>query len=137
LFRMWEFFLAYSVIASGQGSATCWQILAHPNVYDYNFDRWVDKNESMYGSDDRAGSYDYQPGAEAVLSDKAFTHKTGSSTKSVTKKKSTPKKNRSSTPKKATPKAKSAKKKSTKKKASAKKSRAKTPTRKSSAKKKK
>ena len=46
LFRMWEFFLAYSVIASGQGSATCWQILAHPNVYDYNFDRWVDKNES-------------------------------------------------------------------------------------------
>ena len=137
LFRMWEFFLAYSVIASGQGSATCWQILAHPNVYDYNFDRWVDKNESMYGSDDRAGSYDYQPGAEAVLSDKAFTHKTGSSTKSVTKKKSTPKKKRSSTPKKTTPKAKSAKNKSTKKKASAKKSRAKTPTRKSSAKKKK
>jgi len=105
LFRMWEFFLAYSVIASGQGSATCWQILAHPNVYDYNFDRWVDADESMYGSEERAGTYDYQPGAEAVLSDKAFTHKTGSSNK----------KKRSKTPvKKKTPT--KAKKSSTKKK---------------------
>ena len=101
LFRMWEFFLAYSVIASGQGSATCWQILAHPNVYDYNYDRWVDGKESMYGGEDRAGSYDYQPGAEAVLSEKAFTFK---------------KKSRAKTPAKKTPTA--AKKKTTRAKSS-------------------
>jgi cyclopropane fatty-acyl-phospholipid synthase-like methyltransferase len=95
LFRMWEFFLAYSVIASGQGSATCWQILAHPNVYDYNFDRWVDGKESMYGGEDRTGSYDYQPGAEAVLSDKAFNLKKKSRSRTPAKKKSTPAKKKS------------------------------------------
>ncbi len=109
LFRMWEFFLAYSVIASGQGSATCYQICAHPNVPTYPRDRWVDGDETMYGSDARAGAYDYQPGAEAVLSEKAFTHKTGASStqkkKKSTKRKSTPakptsgkKKSRAKTP---------------------------------------
>lgn len=29
--RIWEFFLAWSVIASRQGSATCYQIVAHKN----------------------------------------------------------------------------------------------------------
>jgi len=128
LFRMWEFFLSYSVIASGQGSATCWQILCHPNVYDYNFDRWVDADESMYGSADRAGTYDYQPGAEAVLSDKAFTHKTGS----ASSKSKSAKKSRSKTPVKKTPVKAKAKKSSTKKK-----TRAKSSGRKSSGRKKK
>jgi cyclopropane fatty-acyl-phospholipid synthase-like methyltransferase len=45
MFRMWEFFLAWSVIASGQCSATCYQLLAHPNVYDYPRDRWVDPRQ--------------------------------------------------------------------------------------------
>lgn len=31
LFRLQEFFLAWSTIASGQSSATCYQILCHPN----------------------------------------------------------------------------------------------------------
>lgn len=113
LFRMWEFFLAYSVIASGQGSATCWQILAHPNVYDYNFDRWVDADESMYGGADRAGSYDYQPGAEAVLSDKAFTHKTSKGKKKSAQKKKAP---RSKTPVKKNTSSKDAKSSTKKKK---------------------
>ena len=30
--RLWEIFLAWSVIASGQGSATCYQIVAHKNT---------------------------------------------------------------------------------------------------------
>lgn len=42
LFRMWEIFLAWSVIAAGQCTATCYQLLAHPNEYDYPRDRWVD-----------------------------------------------------------------------------------------------
>ena len=43
LFRLNEFFLAWSVVASGQSSATCYQILMHPNEYDYPRDQWVDK----------------------------------------------------------------------------------------------
>jgi len=32
LCRLWDFFLAWSVIASGQGSAACYQILCHKNT---------------------------------------------------------------------------------------------------------
>jgi len=63
LFRMWEFFLAYSVIASGQGSATCYQILAHPNTYEYPRDLWVDGDHVSYGA--KEGSFDYAKGAPA------------------------------------------------------------------------
>lgn len=42
LFRLWEFFLAWSTVAAGQGSATCYQIVAHKNKYDYPRDRWCD-----------------------------------------------------------------------------------------------
>jgi hypothetical protein len=42
LFRLQEFFLAWSVVAAGQGSATCYQILCHPNTYTYPRDQWVD-----------------------------------------------------------------------------------------------
>eukprot|EP01064_Diplonema_japonicum_P020197 TRINITY_DN2931_c1_g3_i2.p1 TRINITY_DN2931_c1_g3~~TRINITY_DN2931_c1_g3_i2.p1 ORF type:complete len:447 (+),score=100.34 TRINITY_DN2931_c1_g3_i2:52-1392(+) len=40
LFRLWEIFLAWSVVAAGQGSATCYQIAMHKNTYDYPRDRW-------------------------------------------------------------------------------------------------
>jgi cyclopropane fatty-acyl-phospholipid synthase-like methyltransferase len=33
--RLWEIFLAWSVVAAGIGSATCYQIVAHKNVYTY------------------------------------------------------------------------------------------------------
>jgi cyclopropane fatty-acyl-phospholipid synthase-like methyltransferase len=33
--RLWDFFLAWSVVASGQGSATCYQILVHKNTYTF------------------------------------------------------------------------------------------------------
>jgi len=44
LARLWEIFLAWSTIASGQGSATCYQILSHKNKYDFPRDRWCDKD---------------------------------------------------------------------------------------------
>lgn len=53
LFRMWEIFLAWSVIAAGQCSATCYQLLAHPNEYKYPRDRWCD--ERNVSSKDRVG----------------------------------------------------------------------------------
>jgi len=43
LCRLWDFFLAWSVIAAGQGSATCYQILAHKNTYDWPRDRFCQK----------------------------------------------------------------------------------------------
>eukprot|EP01060_Flectonema_neradi_P014536 TRINITY_DN2117_c0_g2_i1.p1 TRINITY_DN2117_c0_g2~~TRINITY_DN2117_c0_g2_i1.p1 ORF type:complete len:460 (+),score=114.01 TRINITY_DN2117_c0_g2_i1:51-1382(+) len=43
LFKMWEIFLAWSVIASGQGTATCYQIALHKNKYDFPRDRWCGK----------------------------------------------------------------------------------------------
>ena len=33
--RLWDIFLAWSVIAAGQGSATCYQIVAHKNRYPF------------------------------------------------------------------------------------------------------
>eukprot|EP00448_Togula_jolla_P039158 CAMPEP_0170621918 /NCGR_PEP_ID=MMETSP0224-20130122/28853_1 /TAXON_ID=285029 /ORGANISM="Togula jolla, Strain CCCM 725" /LENGTH=457 /DNA_ID=CAMNT_0010948201 /DNA_START=62 /DNA_END=1435 /DNA_ORIENTATION=+ len=35
LCRLWDFFLAWSVIAAGQGSASCYQILAHKNTKSF------------------------------------------------------------------------------------------------------
>jgi len=43
LCRLWDFFLAWSVVASGQGSATCYQLLAHKNTYSYPRDRFCQK----------------------------------------------------------------------------------------------
>lgn len=40
LFRLWEIFLAWSVVAAGQGSATCYQIACHKNKYNFPRDRW-------------------------------------------------------------------------------------------------
>lgn len=40
LYRMWEIFLSWSVVASGQGTATCYQILMNKNLNDYPRDRW-------------------------------------------------------------------------------------------------
>lgn len=67
LFRMWEFFLAYSVIASGQGSATCYQILAHPNTYDFPRDRFCSPEHVYYGHEE--GSWDYSVSLPADLRD--------------------------------------------------------------------
>ena len=38
--RLWEIFLGWSVIASGQGSATCYQIVAHKNTYTFPRDNF-------------------------------------------------------------------------------------------------
>jgi cyclopropane fatty-acyl-phospholipid synthase-like methyltransferase len=41
LINLWKIFLAWSVIASGQGSATCYQIVAIKNTYKFDRDRFV------------------------------------------------------------------------------------------------
>lgn len=41
LCRLWDFFLAWSVVAAGQGSATCYQILCHKNTYDFPRDNYL------------------------------------------------------------------------------------------------
>ena len=35
LYRLWEIFLGWSVVAAGQGSATCYQIVVNKNKYDF------------------------------------------------------------------------------------------------------
>ncbi|KAJ9440840.1 Sphingolipid C9-methyltransferase 2 [Diplonema papillatum] len=47
LFNLWEIFLAWSVIAAGQGSATCYQITMHKNTYDYPRDRWCNGEKAL------------------------------------------------------------------------------------------
>jgi cyclopropane fatty-acyl-phospholipid synthase-like methyltransferase len=44
LCRLYIIFLAWSVIAAGQGSATCYQILSHPNKYSFPRDIWCSDN---------------------------------------------------------------------------------------------
>ena len=46
LFRLWEIFLAWSVVAAGQGSATCYQIVMNKNKYDYPRDRWCKADQT-------------------------------------------------------------------------------------------
>jgi len=43
LCRLWDFFLAWSVVASGQGSATCYQILVNKNINGFPRDIYCDK----------------------------------------------------------------------------------------------
>lgn len=40
-FRLWSIFLAWSVIAAGQGSATCYQIVMHKNTSTYNRSKFI------------------------------------------------------------------------------------------------
>jgi len=43
LSRLWEIFLAWSVIAAGIGSATCYQIISHKNRYEFPRDNFCSK----------------------------------------------------------------------------------------------
>mmetsp|Transcript_59101 Transcript_59101/g.109204 ORF Transcript_59101/g.109204 Transcript_59101/m.109204 type:complete len:467 (+) Transcript_59101:123-1523(+) len=43
LCRLWDFFLAWSNVAAGQGSAACYQILAHKNTYTFPRDVFCEK----------------------------------------------------------------------------------------------
>lgn len=44
--NMWKFFLAWSVIAAGQGSCTCYQFACHKNTYAFDRDKFVGKDTS-------------------------------------------------------------------------------------------
>lgn len=41
LFRLWAWFLAWSVIIASQGSSTCWQIVLNKNKNEFNRAQWV------------------------------------------------------------------------------------------------
>jgi len=49
LCRMWSIFLAWSVVAAGQGSATCYQILSHKNTYDWPRDKYTTGEPGLTG----------------------------------------------------------------------------------------
>jgi len=49
LCRLWDFFLAWSVVAAGQGSAACYQILVHKNTYNFPRDVFCQKKMSGVG----------------------------------------------------------------------------------------
>mmetsp|Transcript_28137 Transcript_28137/g.85992 ORF Transcript_28137/g.85992 Transcript_28137/m.85992 type:complete len:408 (+) Transcript_28137:438-1661(+) len=44
LHRLWDIFLAWSVVAAGQGSATCYQIISHKNKYSFPRDIFCSKD---------------------------------------------------------------------------------------------
>lgn len=44
LMNLWKVFLGWSVIASGQGSATCYQLTCIKNTYKFDRDRFVGQN---------------------------------------------------------------------------------------------
>lgn len=49
LCRLWVIFLAWSVIAAGQGSATCYQILSHKNTYNFPRDIYTSGEAGVTG----------------------------------------------------------------------------------------
>ena len=40
-YRLWLFFLAWSVISPEQGSASCYQIVAHKNTKQFDRKQWL------------------------------------------------------------------------------------------------
>ena len=44
--RLWEIFLAWSTVAAGIGTATCYQIVAHKNVYSFPRDIFCSKESA-------------------------------------------------------------------------------------------
>eukprot|EP00948_MAST-09A_sp_MAST-9A-sp1_P000365 g365.t1 len=49
LFRMWEFFLSWSAVTAGQGTATCYQILVNKNINKFPRDIWCEADGVSYG----------------------------------------------------------------------------------------
>lgn len=49
LLLLWEFFLAWSVVAAGQGTATCYQILVHKNTSAFERDIFVGRAVALGG----------------------------------------------------------------------------------------
>jgi sphingolipid C9-methyltransferase len=52
-YRIWNFFLAWSVIIAEQGNASCFQIVMNKNLDSYDRTRWVNKKQPVLG--DRLG----------------------------------------------------------------------------------
>ncbi|HKE17601.1 MAG TPA: cyclopropane-fatty-acyl-phospholipid synthase family protein [Kofleriaceae bacterium] len=52
-FRIWKFFLAWSVIIGEQGNAACFQVVANKNLDQYKRQRWILDKGPVLG--DRAG----------------------------------------------------------------------------------
>jgi len=51
-FRIWHFFLAWSVLVAEQGNAACFQVVLNKNLDAFDRTRWVDKKSVVLG--DRA-----------------------------------------------------------------------------------
>jgi len=111
LFRLNELTWAWCAIHAGQGGGTCYQILAHPCVYDYPRNDWV-TGEHVSCSAITGVGVNKSFGAEETPKKK----KTSTKKKASTKKASTKKASAKKTPaKKASTKKASAKKSSAKK----------------------
>lgn len=48
-FRIWHFFLAWSVIVAEQGNAACFQVVLNKNLDAFDRTRWVDKKTPILG----------------------------------------------------------------------------------------
>ncbi|MBX3184539.1 MAG: class I SAM-dependent methyltransferase [Polyangiaceae bacterium] len=62
-FRIWHFFLAWSVIIAEQGNAACFQVVLNKNLDHYDRTRWVKSKAAILG--DRAESFE-APAAQAA-----------------------------------------------------------------------
>ena len=70
LSRLWEIFLAWSTVAAGIGSATCYQIVAHKNTYEFPRDIFCSKDtaEARRGDTARRDAA-WASGAQLVSTD--------------------------------------------------------------------
>ena len=57
-FRIWKFFLAWSVIIGEQGNAACFQVVANKNLDQYNRQRWILDRGPVLG--DRASELEHR-----------------------------------------------------------------------------
>jgi len=70
LCRLWDFFLAWSVIAAGQCSATCYQLLCHKNTYDFPRDRFCNASSAGLHNCKRGRVTGSEVGGQAVSDSK-------------------------------------------------------------------
>jgi cyclopropane fatty-acyl-phospholipid synthase-like methyltransferase len=66
-FRIWQFFLAWSILIGYQGNAACFQVVLNKNTDTYDRTRWV-KNKSVVLGDRAQPEEFVEPSASAALS---------------------------------------------------------------------
>ncbi len=67
-FRIWNFFLAWAVVAGSQGTAACFQVVMNKNLNEFDRARWVGQRQSLAARMDGPSHTASRPAIEVLQS---------------------------------------------------------------------